>query len=171
MCCTLAAVTSGYVQKNQALIQKRSCIYQKSYEHIKMKTILKLNSTKQALWMTGEWRENNCRWCRKSCFIQSASVTLEPDSTPVESPCDVLPVLKDPQGGVSCCACLLRVGSQKDERVSLGSSTRVGAHTPRHWGLSWVEGAAAWPERLNEWVGGCHFVCCHWYLVHKRSGD
>lgn len=30
MCCTLAAVTSGYVQKNQALIQKRSCIYQKN---------------------------------------------------------------------------------------------------------------------------------------------
>lgn len=21
---------------------------------------------------------------------------------------------------------------------------------------------------MSGWVGGCQFVCCHWYLVHKQ---
>lgn len=115
-------------------------------------------STRQALWLTGTWRENNWRWEWVSCLIQS--VMWEVNCTPVGSPGDGLPVLNGPQGGISCCACLLGVGSQKGERREgqTGCCDLCGCPRSPTLGLVMDRGGRGLTQAA-EWVGGWVSVC------------
>lgn len=124
--------------------------------------------------MTVKWRENNRWWSWESCLIQSASVMLELDSTPVESLSDGLPVLTDPQGaGFPLC---LSPRGRKSERWELRGSDWVVRPV---WVLALPDTGACrgWrglqpgpTDWATEWVGGYQFVLLSLVFSSQAEG-